>query len=402
MERRIGLTPPMETGPDFRLNVHAAGRSFVFESQETAPAYGYKSDGPASWITFSGGTKASNTVVYTVRGPDGTLYIFRPMGNKDCATVRRCAFVSQITQPDGIVFTFDYAYDGAASGNRAKLTRVTSSRGYVLMQEWTGSKVSKACVINAATAVPPGGATCPGTALATSSYSYDGNGRLTGVTAPDSSVSQFTYTAVAGGTAMGFIKPGFATPWLTNTFSTKLDEEEVPHEVTDQQVFADGRSFTYAYDLAPYTTNKPIPTIAGGTVTDAHGHQVKYQYDWPILPGSRQRICSPPPCPPPMPDDEYKYTYQQTTSPVLVVDEFGRQTTFDYCDPVTWTGVPAIEPDKCALVKNYNYFLPEPGSGYVAGVRADIASGRVEFDPNGNVVKETRFPKTGSTLPAIV
>lgn len=404
-ERRVTIEPPLDSGSDYRMNFHFGGRSFTFESREIHSGFSYKSDGPTAFLTYAGGTRDGSTVIYTVRGPDGTLYVFRPMGNKDCTTGRRCAYVSQVTQPDGTVYTLSYAYDAAASGNRARLQRVTSSRGYVLMQEWTGSKVSKACVINAATAVPPGTTNCPGTALATTTYGYDANGRLTSATAPDNSVSQFTYTQIASTPltiAMGFIKPGQTTPWLTNTFYHQLDEEWVPHEITTQQTFADGRTFAYGYDMSPPVVYRTFQTIAGGSISDNHGHQLIYQYDWPIQPGSRQRICSPPPCAPPMPDDIYKYTYQQTTAPVLIVDELGRETKLDYCEPAAWEGIPAIELDKCIVNKSYNYFLPEGGTGYVAGARPDVASGRVEYDGIGNIVKTTQFPKPGSPLTPIV
>jgi len=405
VEKRLSLSVPGAAGNDYRMNFHVGGRSFTFEGYENSPGFGYKSDGPTATLTFTGGTKDSATVIYTVRGPDGTLYKLRPMGGQDCAVTLRCASVSQITQPDGTILNFDYAYDSAASGNRARLTRVTSTRGYVLMLQGTGSTVTKACVINAANAVPPVGTTCPATALATSTYAYT-SGKLTSVTAPDAGIWQFTYTPITingvSHTAMGFIKPGIATPWLTNKFYMQIDEEDVPHEIVAEQNFADGRTYTYAFDLSPYTTNKPIPTIAGGAVSDGHGHQLTYQYEWPILPGSRQRICSPPPCGLPMPDDEYKYTYQQTTGPVLIIDELGNETKFDYCDPITWAGLPAIELDKCAIVKNYNFILPEGGTGYIAGARPDVASGRVEHDGNGNIIKVTRYPKAGSTLPPIV
>lgn len=402
VERRIGLTPPMETGPDFRMNMHVGGRSFVFEGAETTSTYGYKSDGPTAILTISGGTKASATVINTVQGPDGTLYEFRPMGNLDCAVGQRCAFVSKITQPDGTVLNFNYAYDAGATGNRARLTRVTSSRGYVLMLQWSSTAVAEACVINAATTTPPAGTNCPAGALATATYSYT-TGKLTTVTTPDNAQWQFTYAAATYGslpaTIMGFKKPGIATAWLTNKYYVKNDEEGVPHDIVYEQNFSDGRIYSYAYDLAPYTTNKPIPSIAGGSVTDGQGNSITYQYAWPILPGSRERICRFPPCGLPMPDDEYKYTYQQTSSPALIVDELQRETKFDYCDPVVWAGLPVQEIDRCALIKNYSYTLPEGGTGPTAQPSNNTATGRVEFDPYGNVSKTTIYPKTVGLAP---
>lgn len=403
VERRVGIDPPMESGTDYRMFFHFGGRAFTFEGLETSPGFGYKSDGPTATLTFSGGTKDSASVVYSLRAGDGTLYNFRPMGNNDCTTSWRCAYVSQIVQPDGTVFTLDYAYDSAAAGNRAKLIRVTSSRGYVLMQEWSADRVSKACIINAATAEPPVGSGCPATALATTTYTYDGAGKLIAATAPDNTIAQFSYSTEAstGYTLMGFIKPSASSPWLTNKIFSQLDEEQVPHEVVLEQDFADGRVFSYNWDYSPYTINHTFRTVAGGTIGDAHGHQFVYQYDWPILPGSRERICRIRPCTQMMPDDELKYTYQQTKGPVLIVDELGRETRYDYCEPAVWEGLPSAEWDRCAVNQSYNYFLPEGGTGPVSGSRADNASGRVEIS-GGNIVKVTRYPKPGSSLPPIV
>lgn len=406
VERRVDIDhPDLSTGPDYRMTLHIGGRSFVFESYGNSTGFIYKSDGALARLTYSGGQRDSSTVIYALQSPDGTTYEFRPMGSNDCTTSKRCAYVSKVTQPDGTVYTLGYEYNSGAANNRARLTRITSSRGYVLMLEGSGNRVNKACALNAATAQPPAGVTCPGSALATATYSYNGDGRLTAVAGADGQLHQFTYSPIAGEPAssfnMAFIKPGYSTPWLTNTIRTEVDEEGVPHEVTERQQFADGRSYTYYFDRTPVTINKPITSIVGGRVVDGLGNQQTYQYAFPILPGSRQRICRTLPCPPPMPDDEFRFTYQQTTGPVLIVDELGRETKLDYCDPSVSSGLPAQEIDRCAIIKDYSLVFAEGGTGPMGNVGPPIANVRVNHDGFGNVVKSTLYPKAGSSLAPI-
>ena len=88
------------------------------------------------------------TARWSCSAPLGTL------GSGDCSAERRCAFVSQITEPDGTVLTFDYAASGSGGGT-ARLRSVTSSRGYALLFEGSGNRVTKACVVNLALAPLP-------------------------------------------------------------------------------------------------------------------------------------------------------------------------------------------------------------------------------------------------------
>ena len=92
-------------------------------------------------LTYTGRGRAGARDPHRCVGPDGTISIFRPIGGEDCADQnwssvrRRCAFVSEMTEPDGTRYMFDYVAAGGGAGNRARLARVTSSRGYALLLE---------------------------------------------------------------------------------------------------------------------------------------------------------------------------------------------------------------------------------------------------------------------------
>ena len=193
-------------GADFQINVHYGGRSQTFRSRYDENGYQQVSSGGFATLTYTGGDRASNSVVYTYTANDGTVAVFRPLGN-ECSTDRRCAYVSEIVEADGTKFTFDYA---SVEGSGARLKWVTSSRGYRLLLEGAGYYVAKACVLNLAHVAAPADGRCPAGAP-TASYAYSGAAaaRLASVTRPDGTVASFTYGGTADGFAtMGFVKPG--------------------------------------------------------------------------------------------------------------------------------------------------------------------------------------------------
>ena len=160
-------------------------------------------------------------------------------------------------------------------------------------------------------------------------YSYTGNNRLAAATGPDNATAGFQYGSgpAAGSSTMGFVKPGYTAPWLTNTSHVRLDEIGVPQEIVDHQAYADGQGYTYQYEFSPYLTYRE-PTLAGGTYSDALGGGGGAAYAWPIEPRAPQPggICSPPPCSEIMPDDEINnpaYVYHQTPGPVLIAGQGG-------------------------------------------------------------------------------
>lgn len=380
----------------YRMTLQMGGRALTFEGIASGTGFAFKSGGPLARLTLtSGGTKSSSTAVYTAELPDGSVIVFRPIGGLDCAnewptSPRRCASVSEMTEPDGTKYTFTYAYDGGQPGNRARLKQVISNRGYALLIEGTGTQVTKACVLNLAVTTIPANGLCPAS-VPTTSYSYSG-GKLTAVTGADGAVYQFTYTAAQGGlTDMAFIKPGQGSPWLTNRIELLRDEDWTNQEIVKSQTFADGRTYAYAYSQAPATTARPTPPLIGGRVTNSAGKYIEYVYGFPIQPGSAwEPVCPQFPCGDEPVDDYLNWVYQTTAGPVQIVDELGRTSTADYCDPVVMAGMPAGYNHRCAAIKDFTATDPEGGTS------------RVIHDGYGNVTKVTQYPKPGSSAPPIV
>ena len=382
----------------YQIEVHFGGRSQTYRSRFTDTGYVQVSDGGFAPLTYTG-ARTSASVVYTYQAADGTVAVFRPLGpasDGDCSATRRCAYVSQVTDPDGTVYTFDYALTGATGGTH-RLARVTSSRGYALLLEGSGHRVTKACVINLALGPAPANGSCPQSAQAIASYAYGADGRLAAATGPDNATSAFTYAGSSGPTTMGFVRPGETQPWLTNTITLIPDEEGLEHQVVTQQSFIDGQSYSYSFGGSPVTNSNPYPQIAGGSYVHAGGtlsYSVDTPYAWPLLPGMNYpgSVCAPPnwPCAPPMPNDFLNFTYQQTPGPVEIVDALGRTTIFDYCDPIPMAQLPAGEQNRCVVVPLVSFTDPE-------GARTEL-----QYDGRRNVARVTRHPRPGSTLAPIV
>ncbi|HEY7811311.1 MAG TPA: hypothetical protein VIA98_13150 [Allosphingosinicella sp.] len=390
LETRVDLTNGQPTGGDYRMTLHLDGRVHTFEGPGWGTGYAYKSDGGTASLTMTGGTdKSSPNAIYTFTRPDRATIVFRAIGGGDCADQpwgygqRRCAYPSEMTEPDGTKYTFDYSSTGGSTGNLARLRRVTSSRGYVLLLEGSGSLVTKACVLNVSIAPAPANGLCPA-GVPTTSYTYTSGSpaRLASVTSPAGDVSSFTY---AGGTDffdVNFIKPGATTPWLTNAIMTKLDEEEALQEIVQGQYFADGQFYNYVYYQSPVTDARPYATIAGGSYTDAAGRTTDVRFEFPPVP---EAPCSPGSCQFDMPDDQAngRYTYQQTPGPVEIVDPLGRSTTFNYCNPVQMATLPVGWRDRCGVVPLESFTDPE-------GIKTVL-----EYDGANNIKKATRYPKPG-------
>jgi hypothetical protein len=249
-ERRV-IFETGGSGNDFRLTVHMGGLADTFEARTTDTGFTRRSNGPSTRLTWTG-DRATSSVVYTYTAADGTVAVFRPLGaagDSQCAETLRCAFVSHVVQPDGTRLDFDYAHDLWPSGNRARLRRVVSSRGYALLLEGGTNLVTKACALNLAHTALPADGLCPA-GVPTATYAYDNlsaSARLTGVTDPANATSGFTYS----GGDMGFVKPGETVPWLTNRLKTSVDEEGVPTQVVVHQQLATGETYTYSWDRKP-------------------------------------------------------------------------------------------------------------------------------------------------------
>lgn len=330
------------SGTDQFMGVHFGGRSESFETNIFGSGYRQVSRTTQARLTATG---TAGAAIFTFQATDGTLAIFRPIGNQDCSSYYRCAYVSYMVLPDGT--RFDFAYENPTPGvaNTTRLRRVTSSRGYALLLEYDAAnwnQVGKSCVLNLTLVSAPSNNVCPVSALATATYSYSGSGaarRLASVTDPLGAISSFTYTPVATGTQMAFIRPGQSTPWLTNTFSLQPNNDGETDEIINRQDFADGSSFVYSYTYSPDIEGQ-FATIAGGTYTNALAETVTLEYGFEQYPGSLQG---------PAPQNCCDIRYQISPGPIRVTDALGRVTITDYCDPNAMANLPPYEHHRCLV-----------------------------------------------------
>ena len=371
-------------GSDYRMVVNFRGLSDTFESRQSQSFFRQVSKTTYSTLTYSG-DRSSGSTIYTYMSVDGTIIAFRPIGSLDCAAALRCAFISQMTMPDGGRFTFDYDYFNEASGNKARLRKVESSAGFALLLEGTNNLVTKACTLNLAITPVPSSNLCGADAIATVTYGYTAL-RLASVVRADNSTELFTYQDSGGKTDMGFIKPGYAVPWLVNMFYKSIDSEGVLQDVVEKQTFGDGRTLSYTYFKSPDARNKPS-TIAGGTYTDNLGARVLVRFAFPVLPGTGAGDpCTPAPCV----NTKEKYVYQQTAGPIHILDTLGRATTLNYCDPAAAAGLPSSYHNRCFVSNLQSFTAPE-------GDKATLAS-----DNYRNIHQVTKKAKSGVVADDII
>lgn len=285
---------------DFQVYVNIGGRIETFRALNLTYNFEQLSRTPTASIAHTG-TRGAGGEVYTYTGSDGTVMTFRPLGligASDCSDSVRCAYVSEITSPDGTKLSF--SYDTRTSGNRARLASVSSDRGYILIFEHNDANwnlVTKACAVNLAQVALASTSACPTAAAATSSYTYTTHAslpKLASATDPSGRTSTFSYAAAPGSPAgyykASYYRPGETQPWLANLLGPYHNAFMVDEDITYQQTFADGTSWTYAFDYTPLEFNLPldVPTklIAGGTYTDAANRTTSVRFSFPERPFS--------------------------------------------------------------------------------------------------------------------
>jgi YD repeat-containing protein len=385
-EKRIDIAHNRFThligNPDYQMEVAFGGLSQTFRGYGTYSSFEQTSRAGYGTLSFTG-DRDGGTAVFTFTGGDGSQAVFRPIGSADCSTTLRCAYVSQITEPDGT--RLDFAYDSAGGANAARLRSVVSSRGYALLIEYAGVQVVKACLLNLALAPKPADNVCPSGAQAVATYSYtsvSGAPRLASAVDPSGATWGFTYPSA---NAIGFVRPGETAPWLVNTTGTLTDDEGLVTEYVGAQNFADGSAYGYNFDFTPFV---PLHAsqIAGGYYVDQLGNRTTLRYDFPTVPnpgGGHGNV-------PGHDEDPQPQVYQVTPGPVEITDPLGRTTHVDYCDPVAMAQLQGLQ--RCVVLQ-----MPV-SSTTPGGIRTEFVSDMVAR----NVLQRRQIAQPGSGLPDIV
>jgi YD repeat-containing protein len=413
-------------GADLMISVHFGGRSETFQSPSGQSTFEQSSRNPRASLTYTG-AKGSAGSIYTFRATDGAIAVFRILSATECSSIDRCAYVSYIVHTDGTRIDFEYDALGTGAANVARLRSVRSSRGFALLFEYdsgNANQVAKACVLNLSVIAKPTTNICPVGAQATATYNYSGTNptrRLATATDANGAASTFTYTVTGSGTEMRFFRPGQATAWLTNTFFERMNNDGVVEEIVGRQDFADGSFYTYGFTESPAMEGQ-IPSIAGGTYTNAMNETVTLEYGFFLLPATFSG---------PAPVNCCTLKFQITPGPIRVTDPLGRVTITDWCDPNALANLPPYEHNRCLvrtmpvsvtdpegirtnmtwdlLVRNLQQTqqIARPGSGsatittsatFDCAVIINCAKPVTHTDPRGNVTSYTYDPVHGGLL----
>jgi RHS repeat-associated protein len=303
------------------------------------------------------------------------------------------AGAEEIKYPSGDTYWF--TYDSGGTGGNTRLRRISSNTGYQLIFEYYASpdngKTSKICAINAAFTTPPVSAVCPIGARSVS-YTYSGT-RIATATDPGGGVwtSTSNYVNLTTPFSESFYKPGYAQPWLTNTY-TKDPSFNLTLGIS-QQTFGDGKAISYDFDNVGFgefgtgtvflvlswtenavnttsigwktlqtNANYP-PAVAGpGTITDPLGRQTKATYD------------------------------AQFVKTLSTADPSGLKSTYSYNSNISITQVqqtPSTGYSDPAITTSYTYDCT---------VALNCKKPATSTDARGNVTNYTYDPVHGGTL----
>ncbi|WP_343760392.1 hypothetical protein [Parasphingorhabdus litoris] len=376
-------------GQDYRISVVFGARSETFDGRYSASYFDQISKLSRGSLSYVG-DRTSTNVIYTFTAYDGTKVKFRPIRLGECSNIDRCAFPSELITPSGAVYTFSYDNGGSSPSTGTRLRRVVSSEGYALIYEyepeaWNWNYISKVCAINLAIMVAPANNICPTNAVNKASYSYtyaNGSRRLASMTDASDAAWNFSYTTSSPRALVHkYFEPGQSVAKVSNSISGGSTPDGVAEERVGYQIFADGRSYSYQYDMTPYVEGQTA-TIAGGRYQDNLGRITKLEYEFPIRPGSTTNNPNP---------VTFGYVdYQHTPGPTKVTDPLGRIYKSSYCDRVAETVYPSNEVNRC-LVTTLQWSEDPDGN------RTEYYIGSTTRD----LYKRIRKAKPGSGLPDI-
>ena len=379
-------------GTDYNITVVTGDEASIFQSYSTSVGFGpVSSTEPPKSLTFVG-DRASSGVLYSYQGTDGTIIKFRALGNGDCAGgYFRCAYASQVIRPNGTIYNLEYENPTPGVANTTRLRSVTSSQGYGLLLQYSGSGsswnlISKACVLNYSVTIKSSTNTCL-SGLAEVNYTYttiNGESKLSSFRDAVGNTHAYGYVPLSGSPnpnryQMTFTDAGQSQAKLTNTLDPVPNNENGKLDIVIQQSFTNGASFAYTYDGTPQADNK-VSSIAGGNYTDNTGHTATFRYGFPVLPpalnsSKRANLTI------------NDIVEQVTEGPVTISNENSEATTLNYCDPGVFNSTNPSLHGRCLVIPLQYFKSPEGITNYlsysfglISGIRSVAKSGSTLSD----------------------
>lgn len=371
-----------EPTADYRFIVNEGSASTTFDTTGPGLGTGIPSAGHSPGIAMlrNNGNFTIDTYgthLYWAEQIDGTRIDFSTLGKRCGEPDRRCAVAQSVTRPDGT--RYDLAYisrQSAPSVTNDLVDTVISNRGYGLKFFYNFSvndQPIKACLFNTAVSTIPTNQTCNSVSSIEVTYTVS-NLSFEAHTLGGRS-ERVVSTAASGAREISFYEGGEPTPWIRNSLQGDAD-------IVRSQVLADGRAYTYNYQGLRGAGE--AEAVLGGTYSASTGSLVQVRFDqitYPTdyAPDCTERLCAPP--------------LQASQGPNSIVDQLGRVSSADYCDP--WIPPPGYQ------------YVPGGSTGNLRGCVfgkiqsvTDPEGRKTEFRYGGNrlIVERTIRPKPGSNL----
>jgi len=371
---------------DYRFIVNEGPSSITFDATGPGLGTGIPSSGFSQGVAMlrNNGNFTSDlygTHLYWVEKVDGTRIDFSTLGKRCSEADRRCAVAQTVTRPNGTRYDLTYISRTVSPGvTNDVVNTVISNRGYGLKFFYNfavSDQPIKACLYNTATDPMPTGLSC--NSAASTEVTYTVTNLTFEAHTPVGRSERIVSTAVTGVRDISFFNGDDTTPWVTNSVQNGVD-------AVSFQALAGGQ--TYSYQYSPIRNVSLTINNAGGSYTDAQGGVVQVQfpqipYPTDYSPDCGSRLCAPP--------------RQVPSGPAAIVDQLGRVSSADYCDP--WIPPPGYQYIPGGSTGNLN--------GCVYGKIQSVtdAEGRktkFRYGNNRMVVERTRQAKPGSNLANIV
>lgn len=371
---------------DYRFIVNEGSSSTTFDTTGPSIGIGIPSAGFAPglamlWNNGNFTTDVNGTHLYWVEKVDGTRIDFSTLGKRCGEDDRRCAVAETVTRPNGTRYELTYISVAVSSGvTKDVVETVTSNRGYGLKFFYNlsvGDQPIKACLFNTATNPMSTGQSCNSAGSTEVTYTVDSLSFEANTAVGRS--ERIVSTATTGVREISFYNGHDTAPWVINSVMNSVD-------AVSFQAFADGQTYRYQFDAI--RNPSPTPSAAGGNYTDSRDGIVQVQFPQIPYPTDYSAPCADRSCASPL---------QVASGPSAIVDQLGRVSSADYCDP--WIPPPGYQ------------YIPGGATGNLRGcvygkiqsvTDAEGRTTKFRYGNNRMVVERRRNSKPGSGLSAIV